>query len=218
MSDDVDVAPAETDAGTNNDSLLTGDNVDESTTTGDESNESTSEGEGSNPEGEGSNPEGEVSDKSDEPLTVESFTAPEGMELDQGLMNEVLPLFNEAGLSKEQSQKLVDAYAGKIQAVEQARLDTFTQQKKEWVEQSKTDSEFGGDSFNENIAAAKSAMDKFGTPELTKLMDDFGVGNHPEMIRFMVRVGRQTQEDVPGGGTPQSDGKTAVDVLYPTQS
>ena len=85
-------------------------------------------------------------------------------------------------------------------------------------EDSKSDSEFGGDGFNENIAAAKSALDKFGTPELTKLMDDFGVGNHPEMIRFMVRVGRQTMEDVPGGGAPQGDSKSAVDVLYPTQS
>jgi hypothetical protein len=218
MSDDVQVAPVESDVTeTETDSsLLTGENPEESAPEGEgSSEESAPEGEGSSEE---SAPEGEGGDKSDEPLTVESFTVPEGMELDQDLMNEVVPLFNEAGLNKEQSQKFIDTYASKIQAAEQARLDTFNQLKKEWVDQSKSDKEFGGDGFDENIAAAKNALDKFGTPELTKLMDDFGVGNHPEMIRFMVRVGRQTMEDVPGGGTPQGDGKSAVDVLYPTQS
>ena len=217
MSDDVQVAPVESDTTDTNegDSLLTGETPEESTPEGEGNDDQTT------PEGEDSSDtgaEGEGGDEPNEPLTVESFTAPEGMELDKDMMNEVLPLFNEAGLNKEQSQKFVNAYASKIQAAEQARLDTFNQQKKEWVEQSKSDSEFGGDGFNENIAAAKSALDKFGTPELTKLMDDFGVGNHPEMIRFMVRVGRQTMEDVPGGGAPQGDSKSAVDVLYPTQS
>ena len=104
-----------------------------------------------------------------------------------------------------------------MQDAEQGKLDTFNQLRQDWVKQAKSDADYGGDKFDESLASAKAALDKFGTPELSKLLDDFGVGDHPEMIRFMVAVGRLTQEDTPGSGAKNGiQTKSTTDILYPT--
>ena len=150
------------------------------------------------------------------PETYADFTLPEGIELDEAVLGEVDPIFKELGLNQEQSQKLVDVYAKQIQASAQKQIDDFEQLKKDWYDQSAKDAEFGGDNFEENVGIAKQALDKFGTPELTNLMDELGVGNHPEVVRFMIKVGQLTKTDVPGSGAPVAGKQDRVSRMYPT--
>jgi hypothetical protein len=65
----------------------------------------------------------------------------------------------------------------------------------EWMQASQVDKEFGGDKLNENMAVAKKALDSFGTPELRTLLQQSGLGNNPEVIRFMYRAGKAISED-----------------------
>ena len=218
--DEVAVAPADTDAGDTDQgsSILTqeqpADTADENTdtTVTDDTNTDDSV------EGDTDDGTGDAGDGSqDAPLDASAFTVPEGMTLDTAMIEQAMPLFKEAGIDQAQSQKFIDLYAAKMQEAEQEKLDTFNQLRQDWVKQSKSDPDFGGDKFNENIASAKAALDKFGTPELSKLLDDFGVGDHPEMIRFMVGVGRLTQEDTPGNGVKNhGQDKSTLDILYPS--
>jgi len=144
------------------------------------------------------------------------FKMPGGVQLDETLMTDALPLFKEMGLTQDAAQKLVDFQASRVQAEAQKQVDAFNQLKTEWREQSASDKEFGGDAFNENVKLAQSAVNKFGTPELKQLMEDYGVGNHPEMLRFMVKVGKLTAEDVPGSdGIGGAANKDRVSTLYP---
>lgn len=150
------------------------------------------------------------------PDTYADFAMPEGVTVDSALLSEATPLFKELGLTQEQAQKLVDFQAKQVQASSQSQVDAFNQLMNDWQEQSRNDKEFGGDAFDENIAVARSAIDKFGTPELKQLLEEHGVGNHPEVIRFMVKVGKLTAEDVPGGTTtPTSKAQDRVSLLYP---
>lgn len=150
------------------------------------------------------------------PDTYADFVMPEGVTVDQAMLAEATPLFKELGLTQEQAQKLVDFQAKQVQASSQSQTDSFNQLMNEWQEQSRNDKEFGGDKFEENVSIARSAIDKFGTPELKQLLEDHGVGNHPEVIRFMINVGKTTQEDVPGGNTnPTSKAQDIVSLLYP---
>lgn len=143
------------------------------------------------------------------------FSVPEGVTIDNALLEKVTPVFKELGLSQEQAQKLVDFQSDQVQAMADSQVEAFNQMVGEWAEQSKNDSEFGGDKFDESIAVAKAAIEKFGTPELRELLETHGLGNHPEMIRFMMRVGKLTQEDQPGtsGGQP-SEKKDRIELLY----
>lgn len=150
------------------------------------------------------------------PDTYADFAMPEGVTVDSAMLNEAVPLFKELGLTQDQAQKLVDFQAKQVQASSQSNVDAFNQLMNDWQEQSRNDKEFGGDKFEENIGIARSAIDKFGTPELKQLLEEHGVGNHPEVIRFMVNVGKLTAEDVPGGTTaPTSKAQDRVSLLYP---
>lgn len=150
------------------------------------------------------------------PDTYADFAMPEGVPVDSALLNEATPLFKELGLNQEQAQKLVDFQAKQVQASSQSNVDAFNQLMNDWQEQSRNDKEFGGDAFEESIGVARSAIDKFGTPELKQLLEEHGVGNHPEVIRFMVKVGKLTAEDVPGvSNAPTSKAQDRVSLLYP---
>lgn len=87
----------------------------------------------------------------------------------------------------------------------------------EWVDQAKADKEFGGSKFDENLAVANSALDAVGTPELKTLLRTTGFGNHPEVIRAFVKVGKALGEDklvIRNNQTP-APAKTDKVSLYP---
>ena len=150
------------------------------------------------------------------PDTYADFVMPEGMTVDSELLAAATPIFSELGLTQEQAQKLVDFQAQQVQASSQSQTDAFNQLVDGWQEQSRNDKEFGGDAFEQNVGIAQSAVEKFGTPELKQLLNEHGVGNHPEMIRFMVKVGKLTVEDVPGANNaPVSVTQDRVSTLYP---
>jgi len=194
----------------NTNSLLTTENSEAET--GQETNEATeavdsTDGADAEQTGEGSQTA---------PETYADFVMPEGMEVDAELLSEFEPVFKELKLTQEQAQKLVDIQAKQVEAGRQSQVDAFNQLMNDWSEQSKNDKEFGGDSFNENVKIAQTAVNKFGTPELKQLLEEHGVGNHPEVIRFMYKVGKLTQEDVPGNtGQQSSPAMDRVSALYP---
>lgn len=109
---------------------------------------------------------------------------------------EVLTAFGEVAkeldLPQDAAQKVLDKVAPVIQArqaeqVEKARID--------WAEESKSDEEFGGETFETNLEVAKTALDAFGTDPFKQLLSESGLGNHPEVIRFMYRAGKAISED-----------------------
>ena len=139
---------------------------------------------------------------------------------------EVLTAFGEVAkeldLPQEAAQKVLDKVAPVIQArqakeVEKART--------EWAEKSQSDEEFGGENLSSNLEVAKSALDAFGTDPLKQLLAESGLGNHPEVIRFMYRAGKAISEDSyvgnsqganPKGGVPK-DFNGIANALYSNQ-
>jgi len=95
----------------------------------------------------------------------------------------------------------------------------------QWVEASTTDKEFGGEKLTENLSVAKKALDAFGSPELRTLLNESGLGNHPEIIRILYRAGKAISEDqmVSGNkGTAKPAGPKSfadlADALYSNPS
>ena len=100
--------------------------------------------------------------------------------------------------------------------MKQAEMNQWVEQQKSWVDDAKSDTEFGGDKFDQSISVAVKARDSFGTPEFNEMLDSSGLGNHPEMIRFLNRVGKQISEDgvIVGGSSISNQSREAV--LYPS--
>ena len=75
------------------------------------------------------------------------------------------------------------------------QTEQIAKARNEWADTSRADKEFGGEKLAENLATAKKAMDAFATPELRTLLDESGLGNHPEVIRMFYRTGKAMSED-----------------------
>lgn len=108
----------------------------------------------------------------------------------------VLTAFGDVAKELNLTQDAAKAVLDKMTPVMQARqAEQIEAARTEWAEQSKADKEFGGEKLQENLGFAKKAMDQFATPELKTLLNESGLGNHPEVIRFFVKAGKAISED-----------------------
>lgn len=164
---------------------------------------------------EGTPPEG---DKSATPAAFE-IKVPEGLDKDDPMLKGFVTLAQEAKLTPEGAQKIADLYfnaqAGAEKAAEEARVEQITK----WAEEAKSDKEIGGDNWSSTLTAGRRALNKLGSPELTQMLNETGLGNHKTVIAFFAKVGALLKEDaLPGAkespGTGEEPGLS--DVLYPT--
>ena len=141
------------------------------------------------------------------------FSAPEGQQFDPDVISQFSEVAKELDLPQEAAQKVLDKMAPALQARQQAAME---QARTEWAESTKSDKEFGGDKLTESLVAGKRALDTFGSPELKTLLNETGLGNHPEVIRFFVRAGKTISEDtfVHGSNRQPGQGKSLASVLY----
>lgn len=145
------------------------------------------------------------------PETEYEFTFEEGVEVDPDTLGNLKELSKELGLTQEQAQRIADLGAAQSQKWVALQEQAITEASNQWVEQVKLDKEIGGDKLGENLGLAKKALDQFGSPELTKLLDESRLGNHPELIRAMYRIGKAISDDalVPGGRSAFGSGDPA---------
>jgi hypothetical protein len=125
------------------------------------------------------------------------------VDVDATSLEDLKSLAKDLKLPLDQAQMIADLGQKQAQRWLQAQEQAIQDATAQWVEQVKTDKELGGEALNANLATAKAALNKFGSPELTKLLDESRLGNHPEVIRLFHRVGKAIGDDslVPGGRT-----------------
>ncbi|RUM90704.1 MAG: peptidase [Thiomicrospira sp.] len=142
------------------------------------------------------------------------FEVPEGIEINPETQEKFEKIARDYNLSNEQAQALIDLQVEASTRSKENLQEQFTQQKKAWEEESLADEEFGGPKFESSIKTAARALDSFGTPKLKELLNESGLGNHPEMIRFVVKVGNSIGEDTLEVGGQPSSKKSDADILY----
>jgi hypothetical protein len=145
---------------------------------------------------------------------------PEGVEIDQGLLDAFKPMAKELGLDSAKAQKIVDLHTNAVKAQNERAEAAWNEQKQAWRNAASSDKEIGGEKFTENVKLARTAIDKFGGPGLKQALNDLGIGNHPEIIRFAMRIGKAISEDsVTLAGTRPStatDAEAKLRAAYPS--
>ena len=118
---------------------------------------------------------------------------PEGTEIDTQVLDSYSEVARELDLPQDKAQMMLDKV---MPTLHRRGLEEQERQSNVWVKEAKADPDFGGDKLEENLGVAKKAIDQFGSDGLRDLLDSsMGLGNHPEMVRFMVKVGRALSED-----------------------
>lgn len=166
-------------------------------------------------------PEGGVQDRPSEnganpppekPVVPEQyeFKPPEGVEFDEATIGVYAEAAREAGLSQEAADIVLNKIAPHLAQQQAARL---AEARNDWAQQSRADAEFGGEKLDENLAVAKKAVEALASPELKTLLEQSGLGNHPEIIRLFYRAGRSLSQDGFVGGKA-AQGQSDARRLY----
>jgi hypothetical protein len=175
--------------------------------------------EGQNTEGQqadGANADGEQAKAPEGAPEKYEFKEVEGADINADTLAEFSEVAKELGLPQDAAQKILDKMAP---SMVRRQAEAIEGVKTQWAESARADKEYGGDKLNENLAVAKKALDAFGTPELRTLLNESGLGNHPEVIRFMVRSGKAISEDGFVGGTRSAAGPAdPAKRLFPNQA
>lgn len=190
--------------------------------------------EGKKPEAEAKTPEGEAPEGSKEPApdakgddtepTAEEpeieFTPPEGMDFFKEQYAEFTGMAKEFfkenpnATAQEALKWAADKQAERIVAEGQTMIQEHNQRVEGWLNAAKADEEIGGDKFDANVSVAIKALQTWGSEELRTQLDQTGLGNHPDLLKFLVRAGKALQSgDVLGPGG-QGGKKKFTDALY----
>lgn len=131
---------------------------------------------------------------------------PEGAQIDGAKVQAFQGLVKKLGLKSDQAQALADFYVAAGPYSHEIR----DQQAQKWAQAVKSDRELGGQNFERTVRLSRLAMAKYGDAEVRKLLDETGLGNHPALIRLMVRAGQPLQEDSIGstGSAPPSSNQS----------
>jgi hypothetical protein len=144
-------------------------------------------------------------EKNQAPAEYAEFTAPEGVVLDSEIVNEFKALAKEKGYTQADAQGLVDIASKTVQRVMDGIFTAHEERKTSWLEAAKNDPEIGADVKKWDPANPQSSADSValrafntlaaGAPGLKQMVDEIGIGNHPEFIRVMYRIGMRMRED-----------------------
>ncbi len=166
-----------------------------------------------------------AADKASEgaPEAYTDFTLPEGMTNDgetTGVFKEMAKDFN---LSQEKAQKLVDFYVEGITAVVKDQAQRTDSQSKEetaaWRKETKEDPDIGGANYEASVVTGMRAVKAYGGEAFVNMLNSSKIGNHPEMVRFLKKVGDDVSEDqIVHGHHDQVAKLTAGEIMYPTMT
>ena len=139
---------------------------------------------------------------------VYEFTPPEGMLVDEAMLDRFKAGAKEAGLSAEAFAKLAPVAAEIAQGMRAEAAKAWADMQAGWVAKIQADPELAGEAPGTMSAAASAsaarALDAFGGDELREALNLTGAGNHPALVRAFVQIGKALTEDklVLGKGVP----------------
>jgi hypothetical protein len=177
-----------------------------------------------NADPEGGDPKSpdEGGDKDDDPAASllgapekYAFDLGEGVTFDQDAFEAIEPVLRDMDLSQEAANKIIGGYTEKVLPVLQQRAETQAAEAgqqliADWAKETVADKEVGGARLDESKAMAARTISRFLPQneggQFRTFLNESGLGNHPQMMRMMSRIGRELGEAKvdpgTGGGRP----------------
>jgi len=157
-----------------------------------------------------------ATDKPAEAVVPEAyeFAMPEGITLDKTASDEFSAVAKELKLDQATAQKVADVGI----KMAQRQQEVFETTKAAWAEQSRTDKDIGGDNFDQNMAVALKTLNTFGSPELKDVLNASGLGNHPAVIKLLVKAGKAISDDGFVSGSPKGAETDMAKKMFPSMN
>lgn len=109
---------------------------------------------------------------------------PEGWQPNPEELTSARDLFRSLELNPRQGGALLAHYVRLQERHAAADSDRIDQ----WERQIAADAELGGNRLSLTTANARAAVERFGDTKLKEVLEQTGLGSHPELVRFVVRI------------------------------
>ena len=142
---------------------------------------------------------------------------PEGSLLDAAQVDKIAAFAKASGLSNDQAQVILERESDAVSSFSASQQQAFDKAQAQWSESLKSDPDIGGDALPKSVELAKRVVERFGSEALKKQLNDTRLGNHPELVRVFVKIGRAMSEDqliIPGSSSGGDNKKSMEDILY----
>jgi len=117
---------------------------------------------------------------------------------DEGILDNYKEFAHEVGLSQHQAESVLGAY----ETIQEEEAENFQQSIKDLEVNSTIELQREwGKNFDGNMDYAKRAYAQFASPQLSEILDDTGLGNHPEVIKAFSKIGQMLGEESLAVGT-----------------
>lgn len=160
----------------------------------------------------GNTPETNESDSQEQPndflgapegdYSNDGFNLPEGVELDDGVIDGVKEWCKENNISQKGYQGLIERMTP---VLERRQMEKIAEVKKEFLSTWQSDPELGGAKFNQVRDAASKAYEKFVDAETRELLQQTGLNCHPGIVKAFYQIQQAISDDtVVRGSRPSS--------------
>lgn len=126
-----------------------------------------------------------------EPLKYTDFTLPEGVQLDKDQLGKYTEVLGKHQVPQDAAQGLVDLYIKEMTDLQKAQRAQWDRMQDEWVREFR-ESEIGGNREETTLQRCAAVLDQYAAAngaergqKLRAAMTMTGIGNNPEMIRFV---------------------------------
>lgn len=140
---------------------------------------------------------------------------PEGSRLQPARLEKIQALAKEKGLSQEQAQLIVDRENDAVTDFHARSLEAYAAEEQKWMRAAQDDKEIGGENLKVASEHSKRVLDQFASEELKKELTESRLGNHPELVRLLYRIGKAMHPKglvTPSNQGGATRGKTAEEV------
>lgn len=133
---------------------------------------------------------------------------PEGLAYDKALEGKFKDMAHLAGLTNKQAAMVRDMFAA-------YQVDSYTGAQTEYSnKRAEAEAELQkelGSAYEPYVNASKAALKQYASPAFVAMLEESGLGNHPEMIRVFGKIGKETLGDTQLQGRSSDAFKSPAD-------
>jgi hypothetical protein len=123
-------------------------------------------------------------------------------------------------LPQGEAQKVIDLGSKLVQKTIDGMMTAHQERVAGWLKEAEADPEIGADI---KLGAESAAVRAFNSltqndPKAKQMVDDLGIGNHPEFLRIFFKISQHMREDtfaLPGKGGAEQTMQQKLDARFP---
>ena len=150
------------------------------------------------PDDKGSDPPKPEGTTGGEPPEKYELGIEESANVNPTLVTEAEQIFREIGLTNDQAVKV----GAILTRAKELDAEAWTQANDEWAQAVKDDPDMGGERYDATVARVRNVASRFGSPAFNEALEQYGFGNHPELVRFIDNIAKAIGEDRTPGKPP----------------